>query len=258
MENETGGRSALASVGGIERRTILQPVHLEERADGALPKLTGHSAVFNSKSEDLGFFIEIIRPGAFQDCLGVYDTAALKNHDPNYLIARMSNNTLLLSEDKRGLYMDADPNDTQSCRDMIQEVRRGDLAGQSFSFDVETDNWRMENGVQLRELLKIRTLYDVGPVVFPAYPATDVKARGLMVAAGLDVEGFSVAIVKQLRQIPLTPADRDIVKRAIAALLLEGEASRQEPIEPAESPTAPGAWRPRHLQRLLELAAVSA
>jgi HK97 family phage prohead protease len=253
-----GARSAIASVGGVERRSILQPIRLEERADGGMPKLLGHAAVFNSKSEDLGFFYEFIRPGAFQDCLGIYDTACLKNHDPNYLIARLSNGTLLLQEDKRGLYQEAEPNDTQSCRDTIQEVRRLDLNGQSFSFDIEDDTWRTENGVPVREILKVRTLYDVGPVVFPAYPATDVKARGLMAARGLDVEGFSSAIVKQLRRIPLTPADRDIVKRAIAVLQLTEEDNRQEPVAPVAESAAPEAWRFAHLRRRLELAALSA
>lgn len=250
--------SVLARVGGLERRSIFQPVNLEERDGGGLPHLTGHSAVFNSWSEDLGFFREIIRPGFFQNCLGNYDTACLKNHDPNYLIARMSNGTLLLNEDKRGLYEDAEPNNTQSCRDMVEEVRRLDLNGQSFSFDTLTDNWRMENGMPVRELIECKTLYDVGPVVFPAYPATDVKARGLMAARGLDVEGFSWAIVKQLRQLPLTPADRDIVKRAIAVLQLSDEDGRQAPIVPAAEEQVPEDWHYAHLRRRLELAAISA
>ncbi len=200
------GLSALASVGMLERRSMLESLKLEERADGAMTV----------------------------------------------------NRTLALQEDKRGLYMQADPMDTQVCRDVITEVRSLALNGQSFSFDIETDTWRMENGVQLREIIKVARLYDVGPVVFPAYPATDVKARSLMVAAGLDVEGFSQAIVKQLRRLPLTPADRDIVKQAVTVLQFTHEDTRQEPEVLDEQPAAPEAWRMQHLRRRLELAALSA
>jgi HK97 family phage prohead protease len=252
------GPSTLAAVGTLERRSVLLPVALEERSDGGLPKITGHSAVFNSKSEDLGFFTEIIRPGAFQDALQTYQSVCLANHNVDRLIAATANGTLLLQEDKRGLYEDATPMDTQVCRDVVTEIRSGALNGQSFSFDVETDAWRMENGMQLREIIKIARLYDVGPVVFPAYPATDVSARGLMVAAGLDIEGFSQAIVKQLRRLPLTPADRDIVQQAIAVLQLTEEDVRQAPNVLATDSEAPEAWRLQHLRRRLELAALSA
>jgi uncharacterized protein len=259
MQNDPAARrSSLAAVGTLERRSVFLPVALEERADGGLPKITGHSAVFNSKSEDLGFFTEIIRPGAFQDALSTYQSVCLANHNVDRLIAATVNGTLLLQEDKRGLYEDATPMDTQVCRDVVTEIRSGALNGQSFTFDVETDTWRMENGMQLREIIKISRLYDVGPVVFPAYPATDVSARGLMVAAGLDVEGFSVAIVKQLRHLPLTAADRDIVKQAVTVLQLTEEEGRQEPATSDEQPAAPEAWRMQHLRRRLELAVISA
>lgn len=259
MENEPALiPSSVARLGQLERRWLMGSVKVERRADGAMPKLTGHSAVFNSKSEDLGFFVEIIRPGAFQDAISTYDVVCLANHNVDRLIAGTVNRTLALLEDKRGLYMEAESMDTQVCRDTITEVESLLLNGQSFSFDVETDSWRMENGVQLREIIKCSRVYDVGPVVFPAYPATDVKARSLMVAAGLDVEGFTGAIVKQVRHLPLSPADRDIVKRAIAVLQLTEDEGRQEPPEAVVGTPAPEAWRFQNLRRKLELAAVSA
>lgn len=133
-------RSTLA---GVERRSILQPIELEER-EGQMPLLKGHSAVFNSRSEDLGFFIEVIRPGAFADVIGAPDIVCLANHNVDRLIASVRSGSLQLVEDKRGLYMEADPNDTTTCRDVVAEVRRRDMNGQSFSFDVLDDNWRVE------------------------------------------------------------------------------------------------------------------
>jgi HK97 family phage prohead protease len=259
MENEPAAiPSALARVGQVERRWLLGSVDVERRDDGGMAKLTGHSAVFNSKSEDLGFFTEIIRPGAFLDAIRSFDVVCLANHNVDRLLAGTVNKTLSLMEDKRGLYMEASPMDTQVCRDTITEVESRLLNGQSFSFDIGTDSWRMENGMQLREIITVSRLYDVGPVVFPAYPATDVAARGLMAAAGVDVESFSSAMVKQFRHMPLTPGDRDLIKRAIAVLQLTEEEDRQEPIVPDEQPAAPEAWRMQHLRRRLELAAISA
>lgn len=259
MDNEPSAiPSTLARVGQVERRFMLGSVSVERRADGGMPKLTGHSAVFNSKSEDLGFFIEIIRPGAFQDAINAYEVVCLANHNVDRLLAGTVNKTLSLMEDKRGLYEEASLMDTQVCRDTITEVESRLLNGQSFSFDIGTDTWRMENGMQLREIITVSRLYDVGPVVFPAYPATDVAARGLMAAAGVDIEGFTSAMVKQFRHLVLTPGDRDIIKRAIAVLELTDEEGRQEPVVPDEQPAAPEAWRMQHLRRRLELAAISA
>jgi Escherichia/Staphylococcus phage prohead protease len=238
-----------------ERRSILQPIELEER-DGGMPLLKGHAAVFNSMSEDLGFFREIIRPGAFSDVIGAPDIVCLANHNVDRLIASVRSGSLQLAEDKRGLYMEADPNDTTICRDVVAEVRRRDMNGQSFSFDILSDSWRMENGVQVREVIKLERMYDVGPVVFPAYPATDVSARNLMAKNGVDVEGFSSALVKQVRGLDLSAADRDIFKRAIAILQLATE-DRQEP-EPPSAETAPSeAWRVAHLRRRLDLLTLS-
>lgn len=259
MENEPSAiPSVLARVGQVERRWLLGSVTVERRDDGGMPKLTGHSAVFNSKSEDLGFFTEIIRPGAFQDALTAYDVVCLANHNVDRLLAGTVNKTLTLFEDKRGLYEEASLMDTQVCRDTITEVESRLLNGQSFSFDIETDSWRMENGMQLREIIKVSRLYDVGPVVFPAYPATDVAARDLMMARGIDIEGFSTAMVRQFRHEPLTPGDRDLIKRAVAALQLTEEEGRQEPTVPDEQPAVPEAWQLQHLRRRLELAVVSA
>lgn len=46
----------------------------------------------------------------------------------------------------------------------------------SFGFVTEKDEWRTENGVDVRELVKVK-LYDVSPVTYPAYTETDVGIR---------------------------------------------------------------------------------
>ena len=48
----------------------------------------------------------------------------------------------------------------------------------SIGFVVEDDEWSSKDGIDTRELKKVR-LFDVSPVTFPAYTATDVGVRAM-------------------------------------------------------------------------------
>jgi HK97 family phage prohead protease len=142
----------------------------------------GYASVFNSKSQDLGGFVEIVRPGAFTRALtGGADVRALVNHDPNLILGRSAAGTLVLVEDERGLRVEILPPDTQAGRDTLESVRRGDLDGMSFAFRAIQDKWDYSDkarGTMLRELLDV-DLFDVSVVAFPAYPKTDVALRSM-------------------------------------------------------------------------------
>ena len=53
------------------------------------------------------------------------------------------------------------------------------MDGMSFSFVADADSWDNSGAVPIRTLLKVRDLYDVGPVVFPAYTDTSAALRSL-------------------------------------------------------------------------------
>ena len=54
------------------------------------------------------------------------------------------------------------------------------FTGCSFSFTVAEDEWKNnEDGTSERTIVKIRELFDVGPVTYPAYPDTTVAVRSL-------------------------------------------------------------------------------
>jgi len=147
--------------------------------DATAPRLVGHAAVFNSFSDDLGGFKEIIRPGTFTRTLANNcDVRFLINHD-DLPLARTSSGTLRLKEDDRGLSFDAqlDPTDPDVQR-IIPKMKRGDLNEMSFAFNCLKDNWRTENGQQIRELHDV-DLSDISIVTYPAYPAADVALRSL-------------------------------------------------------------------------------
>ena len=143
--------------------------------------IEGHAAVFDSWSETLGGifpFKEKVRKGAFSQTIEKDDIRALFNHDPNYVLGRNKAGTLELKEDERGLYVRIIPPDTQAARDLITSIERGDINQMSFGFMVEEEKWDTVDGVDVRELRRVR-LFDVSPVTFPAYPSTDVGVRAM-------------------------------------------------------------------------------
>ncbi len=159
----------------MERRFF--PIEIRAEDAVSAPTLTGYAAVFDQLSVQLyGQFRERIARGAFQASLGT-DVRALWNHDTNLPLGRTKAGTLKLDEDAHGLRVEITPPDTTAGRDALESIRRGDVDQMSFGFDVLEDAWdQEEDGQLIRTLHKVR-LYEVSPVVFPAYPQTTVSAR---------------------------------------------------------------------------------
>lgn len=162
----------------IERRFVtVTDLQTEERGDGQ-GIITGHAAVFNQLSEDLGGFREMIAPGAFLESIQADDVRALFNHDGNFVLGRNKASTLELAEDGVGLAVRIKPPATQWAKDLLISMKRGDVTQMSFGFQVMKDGqkWMRDGTNVIRSLLKLR-LFDVSPVTFPAYPQTDVSVR---------------------------------------------------------------------------------
>jgi hypothetical protein len=161
----------------VERRVV--PVSAGEvrakREDGKVG-IGGMAAVFNSRT-DLGPFEEEIREGAFTKALKRSDPRSLFNHDPNFVLGRVKSGTLTVRATEDGLSYEV-PELPQARMDVAEMIERGDVDGNSFSFTVKTDEWtRREDGKDLRTIIEIDELYDVGPVTFPAYTDTSVALR---------------------------------------------------------------------------------
>lgn len=138
-------------------------------------KIRGYAIVFDALSQDLGGFREIIKPEAVNRTLSeALDVRALVDHDSSKVIGRIRSGTLSLRKDRRGLRADIDPADTTTGRDILELVRRGDISGMSFAFRTLTDEWRMEDGETIREVLDM-TISEVSIVSFPAYQQTSVE-----------------------------------------------------------------------------------
>jgi hypothetical protein len=239
--NSVRGEGARRGPGGMERRYFpFATVQVETRS-GRAEKIAGHSAVFNSLSENLGFFRERIMPGAFADTIRQDDIVALFNHDANYPLGATYNGRLDLEEDSLGLLMEVRPTDTSYSRDLVTNIREKLVRKQSFGFQVIDDDWRTEDGMEIRELKKVR-LFDVSPVVFPAYAATDVQVRRWVEDAGLEWEGLAPAMVRCFRGLDLDRGERRLVDAAVERVpILRGWAgvqARPRPVSTEQSPQA--------------------
>lgn len=174
----------------MERRTILNtPVEVRAGKGGAT-KLLGRAVPYWVLSEDLGGFREQWAPGSLTEVLKTSDAYAAYNHDPSQLLGRESAGTLHLQDGRHGLDYIIDPlPDTMIARDVVENVRLGNIQGNSFSFSVAEggDVWdRDDTGMAIRTVTKAAALYEVGPVVIPAFSeGTTVSARSLRLAKRL-------------------------------------------------------------------------
>lgn len=172
----------------IERRYYASKIRIEGQDS---PKIVGLGAVFNSLSEDLGGFLEMVMPGAFAETILKDDVRALINHDSNLILGRNRAGTLRLSENEAGLVYEIDPPATSYANDLQESLRRGDVDQSSFGFNVLEESWRnpdKENPLPVRILHRVK-LYDVSPVTFPAYQATSVSLRAIDQAKHLSKGG---------------------------------------------------------------------
>lgn len=148
----------------------------ENTEDGKM-EIKGYAAVFNSP-ETYGY-TEVIAPTAF-DNADMSDVVLRYNHEDTFMVlARTRNNSLKLSVDDKGLYIDATLQDniTQH-RDIYNAIDSGLIDKQSFAFVVDEDNYDYDTDT--RTITKIGKVFDVSVVDQPFYNATDVSvARDL-------------------------------------------------------------------------------
>ena len=173
-------------------------VNGEFRIDDESGIIEGYAAVFDLWSENLGWFKEKIRPGAFTNTLKTADVRALFNHDPNYVLGRNQAGTLDLAEDDHGLHFRARPPEAQWVNDLRSSMKRKDINQGSFGFYTVSDEWHNKDSE--RELIEVE-LFDVSVVTYPAYPQTSISARSLVkqfIARVRSKDGVDPELIREL------------------------------------------------------------
>lgn len=137
--------------------------------------VTGYAAVFNTPTvlftdENGNEYTEVIKKGAFDNC-DFKDTVFRYNHNDSYsILARTSNNTLVIEVDNIGLKITAEIANTTAGKDIFELIRRKDISKMSFGFYVQEDEYIGYT----RYIHKIKKVVDVSAVDDPAYNATSI------------------------------------------------------------------------------------
>jgi hypothetical protein len=162
-----------------EVRNFQTNFEIRNEEDQEQKKVVGYALKFNKWSEDLGGFIEIIDRHALDNC-DMADVRCLIDHDSQKILGRTTNNTLKLAVDDIGLRFECTPSNTSYSRDLITNMKAGNINQCSFGFILNWDNndcdtWEYdkERDIYKRTVKDIKTLFDVSPVTFPAYTQTE-------------------------------------------------------------------------------------
>jgi uncharacterized protein len=220
IEAESENRVTGEALSKLETR--VNPAQFEVRETEEGMSFSGYAAVFNSDSQPLPF-TERIAPGAFRGSLrNRNDIKLLWNHDTASVLGSSRAGTLKLTEDDRGLYVEAMLPNTTVGRDARELISRGDVDAMSFGFTVARggDEWSSDGST--RTLTKIN-LHEVSIVAFPAYTATagSTAVRGLdKVAkrAEVDADALADALLKIENGEDITSDDRNLISTVLDKL----------------------------------------
>lgn len=163
-----------------------------------------------------GFFEEFVS-GAFTESIANDDQRKLIDHDPYYVVARRSAGTLTYRETSRGLEYDcALDEDLSYVRDLIANVRNGNISGESIGFstlagdaiwtEIEVEEPRADGKVEvytadLRQVHKA-TLWESSSVTWPAYADTEANLRRYAIGPALVARGDRQAISRRAAHDP--------------------------------------------------------
>lgn len=145
--------------------------------------LEGYAAVFDTPTRIdswEGKFDERITRGAFAKTLK--ERMPVMQFDHGHDIATGSVPIAAieeLREDKQGLYVRARLFDNPRVEPIRQAIEGGAIDGMSFRFRVVKEEWDDSPDTPVRTIREVE-LFEVGPVVFPAYEATSVGVRSLL------------------------------------------------------------------------------
>lgn len=146
----------------------------------------GYASTFNEPytlyENDDWRFDEVVDSKAF-DNTDMSDVIMQYDHEGR-VFARMSNNTLTVIPDERGLLIEADLGGTELGRQLYEEIRGGYTNKMSFGFIVDGEEVRDTKAsdgkaLTVRTITSVRKLYDVSAVSLPANDATSISVRTL-------------------------------------------------------------------------------
>lgn len=186
----------------------------EFRAAGDGNAFSGYAALFDIPSDAPWLpFTETIRPGAFAESLRAKrDHSLVVNHNDDLLLASTRTGRLRLSEDSKGLVVDADLPATSTAADLRALYDVGEVRGMSFSFKPTRGGIRATH--QGRELTNVRLGHvTVVTTLTPGYSATapTVQIRAIADELAVDPEDLE-DLWDALRAGTVDRPERDLLR----------------------------------------------
>lgn len=195
--------------------------------------LDGYGAVFGSPTRINsweGIFDEELSRGAFKKSLAERTPVLQFDHGRHPMVGSIPLGHFdTLEEDARGLHVVAPLHDNWLVQPVRDAIKSKAIPGMSFRFSVVKEEWRTAAGevltdegeiarllwaatedapsTILKRTLKEVRLYEVGPVVFPAYTDTSVGVRSREILTALTDPQVRAELALALVGTPAEPSD---------------------------------------------------
>lgn len=140
----------------------------------------GYASTFEEYTlyeDDEVIYNERIEPTAFDEA-DLSDVVFLLDHTGR-VYARTKNGTVSLSTDEKGLFTRTDLSKTTASRGVFEDIEAGNYSQMSFAFTVAEDRFEEkrsegEKTVYTRIIDRVKKVFDISAVGFPANPTTDI------------------------------------------------------------------------------------
>lgn len=151
-------------------------------------------------------YVEVIDRHALDGC-DMSDVIFQYDHEGR-VYARNTNNTLYFEPNEHGLFIAADLSKTSLARQMYEDIQVGNVTRMSWAFipseEVYTED--RENKVFTTRITRVKKMFDVSAVSYPADPNTEISARNLVngeIEARRQRESLQRDLARKRREIAL-------------------------------------------------------
>ena len=125
-------------------------------------------------------YVEIIDRHAL-DGADLSDVIFQYDHEGR-VYARNTNNTLSIEMNDHGMFIAADLSRTSLARQMYEDIQAGNVTRMSWAFIPSEEQYSedRDNKVFTTRITRVRKVFDVSAVSYPADPNTEISARNLV------------------------------------------------------------------------------
>lgn len=167
------------------RRSFTESALRMSYEHGKPPRLEGYAVRYGLLSDnpmigDPVYVKEKILPGAFRKSIESNDIRMYvdHNHTTEKLLGRKKAGTLQLHEDETGVFFNCVPPDTISGRDLITQIKTGNVSHMSFGYHPipSKERWGKEGNFQVRNVEE-GDLFEISAVDIPVWESSSVVVR---------------------------------------------------------------------------------